>query len=218
MRLRAAIVTPGLRYEEADRRTRGASRLRRSSTAEFALALVFKQWRPTIGIGAVALGTISVLQFLYPGALPTLYPYNVRWFILVEVVVFVFLVKAIKDAHTYFEAMDAPMPALRFVRGEGRYDGKIIVVMQRTRAMEAHTCLTLYCGSSGAEQPLCIMVTLPTHDDVHVLAEPLWPIDKLRPYFEEESRRQRLYALPYVSADMLDEIGRLKVVVDEQES
>ena len=170
----------------------------RRGISDFALKLVFRDWRllpvsfTGLGIGGSIIGHVG------SDAWSLTYT-----FILMGVMVaFTIIAKCISFAYTLYEKETAKLQAIRFIKGDGLNDGNTIIVLARADGFSKGQLITLFCESSGAKQPIFIS-EITAINPGEILAIPITdvPDEEIRKYFEEESRRKMLYATSEVSSE-----------------
>ncbi len=165
--------------------------------SDFALRLVFRDWNifsvifTGIGLGAAIIAhqqtdwwTISHTAIL------------VVFMIFLSV-----LAKCISFAFSLYQKESPRLHAERFVRGDGLNAGNTIIVLGYAEGFSKGQLLTLFCESSGARQPILVL-EITAVNEREIQAVPIVDVSdqEIRKYFEEESRRQMLFAEPKVTS------------------
>ena len=116
-----------------------------------------------------------------------------------------FIIKLLRQASNYFESYLAPVKVIRKATGEGIYDGYSIVVLERAPYLQNNILLTLFCKSSGANQPICILRIVSIHNGeaFAIVSIPNESDINLNQFFEEHARREGLFALPLVDNEVV---------------
>jgi len=147
---------------------------------------------------------LPIIVFLFPS--DVLQKLSLKWKIMLMIFLatFGFILKILKQFYKYYLSYLSPIKVIRKVQGDGMYTGSSIIVLENPGYLRDNTMLTLISESSGACQPICILKIIKSQRDEDMLAiqiipsEDKYPIDK---YFDEESRRKSLYALPLLNME-----------------
>ena len=156
--------------------------------------LLFSEWSYLATFGSIA----SIVPFLagnsYLG-----WSFEKSSAVALIIFLIVFMFKVCKQAYTYFVYYHKPMRAISMLNGEGFYEGKIIIVLSTHTQMQNGTLLTLFCNSSGAQQPIAILHVIDS-DKNQINSEVFISASDLKKYFEEHSRKNALFATPIISS------------------
>jgi hypothetical protein len=112
------------------------------------------------------------------------------------------LIKVLKQFFGYFQGFRKPIKVKKMVQGDGIYKGINVIVLENDNLNRDGTLVTLYCKSSGAKQPICILELIDTSNDEDIVARAIYPPEKfleLDKYFNEESRKKSLFATPLIN-------------------
>lgn len=166
--------------------------------SDFALRLVFRDW----GLRSVFVTGLGI------GAALIAHQQTEWWTITHTIVLISFLVlisvigKCIGFAFSLYQKEFPRLRALRFVKGDGLNSGNTIIVLSYSEGFSKGQLLTLFCESSGAKQPILVIEVNAVNEN-EIQAVPITGVTdhEIRKYFEEESRRQMLFAEPKVTSD-----------------
>lgn len=156
---------------------------------EYIIKILFEDWKAFEGIAGIA---VSGTAFLIPD-ISVISKFTV---LLIGFLV-IFILKLLKQFFKFFMNFHHPIKVVRKVQGDGLNLGMDLIVLEYQENLNVGLLMTLFCNSSGAEQPVCILevISCESGEDItakQIIPSPdIYPIDK---YFEEESRRKSLYA------------------------
>jgi len=104
------------------------------------------------------------------------------------VLVFIAYSKAISDES------GRKFKVIRMVKGEGFLEGHPLIELESSPHFEVNQLLTMYCYSSGATQPICILQIVEKNEKSALCQFDISDETIVRKYFEEEARRISLFA------------------------
>lgn len=165
--------------------------------SDFALKLVFLDWRlsavswTALGIGGAIVGHVGSENWSL----------SYTFVLMAAMVILSVISKCISFAFVLYRKQVPKLQALRFIKGDGFNKGNSIIVFSPAEGFSKGQLVTLFCESSGAKQPISILeITAVNHHEIQAVPITHIPDRTLRPYFEEESRRKKLYATSDVFA------------------
>lgn len=160
----------------------------------FAAKLAFEGWgHATSFAGALA---IPLAYFFAPSYWES-WKFRLALFIVVGLLCL--LAKTVRQSFDYFDSYYHPIRAVRIVPGEGLYAGKNLIVLEANPYIESQTLMTLYCASTGAQQPIGLLKVLSNSaSGSEMTTVELAAIPDINKYFNEKARHEKLYALPLV--------------------
>lgn len=166
--------------------------------SDFTLRLIFRNW----GIKSILVTGMGL------GAAIIAHQQTAWWSIKHTAILIAFMVlltvigKCISFAFSLYQSKSPKLGAIRFVKGDGLNAGNTIIVLEYAEGVCEKQLLTLFCESSGAKQPI-LVAEINAVNENEVQAVPITDIHdhEIRKYFEEESRRQMLFAEPKVTSD-----------------
>jgi len=171
---------------------------------EYFIKVLFKDWKAFEGIGGII---VSATAFLIP---ETELTDKIK--ILIIGFVVIFFLKLAKQFYKYFMDFNHPIKVIRKVQGDGGYSKIDIIVMENQENIESGMLLTLFCNSSGAEQPVCILEVLSSERGKEIVAKQVIPSPEkysINKYFEEEARRKSLYAKTIVNSNIINSFQKI---------
>jgi hypothetical protein len=166
---------------------------------EYIIKILFQDWKALEGIGSIL---VSCIAFLPSSELPTS-----KITVLIFGFGLIFILKIIKQFYKFYMNFHYPIKVLRKVQGDGGNLGYDIIVMENQENINVGLLVTLFCNSSGAEQPVCILEILSCDKGHDITAKQIIPspdIYSINKYFEEESRRKSLYARTLISQNNIN--------------
>lgn len=172
---------------------------------EYIIKILFKDWKAFEGISGIL---VSATAFLIPDIKS---PDKIEILIIGATVIF--FVKVVKQFYKYFMNFYHPIKVVRKVQGDGGYSGIEIIVLHNQENVDIGMLLTLFCNSSGAEQPVCILEVLSCENGKEIIAKQVIPMtDKysIDKYFEEDSRKKSLYAKTIVNSNIINSFQKIK--------
>ena len=166
--------------------------------SDFALRLIFRDW----GFRSALVTGLGI------GAALIAHQQTEWWAISHTAVLIGFMAlitvigKCIAFAFTLYQNEFPRLHAQRFVKGDGLNSGNTIIVFCYAEGFSKGQLLTLFCESSGAKQPI-LVAEVNAVNEKEIQAVPITDVSdhEIRKYFEEESRRQMLFAEPKVTSD-----------------
>ncbi|MFC1565083.1 hypothetical protein ACFL6G_09115, partial [candidate division KSB1 bacterium] len=156
-------------------------------------------------------GIIAILIGLIAFFLPQSVDYKSKILIICCGIIFVFIIKLIRQLYNLFSNMHSPLKVVRKVQGEGAYEGKSVIVLENNGNLRDGLLLTLFSESSGAKQPLCLLLIIKAMKNEDILTIQFLPDEfkfDIEKYFEEDSRKKSLYALPFINYDEIMSFSR----------
>lgn len=127
-----------------------------------------------------------------------------------ELVMISFLFKLFKLIYRLYDKIDnrfQPLKAISLLSGEGGLKGRDIITFDRVYNVLHGTVITLYCGSSGANQAICLLRVIPSAAEEKLIAIREFPNDPdfdLSIYFNDRARREKLFAIPLYNVNELE--------------
>ncbi len=118
---------------------------------------------------------------------------NNKWYICGILFLISFISKIIGQYYGLFIKKDQKSIAIRIIQGDGLYKNKKIAVFENKLYVLKNDIVTLYCDSSGAPQPICLLRILDITETCIIADQYPEEIVLIDKYFEEDSRRKATY-------------------------
>lgn len=164
---------------------------------DFALQLVFREWNIiSVTFAGIGIGAAIIAH------------QQTHWWTIRHTAVLVLIMvlltvisKCISFAFSLYQKEALRLPAKRFVKGDGLNAGYTLIVFDYAEGFSKGQLLTLFCESSGTKQPILVAeINAVTKGEIQAVPIIDVPDHEIRKYFEEESRRQMLFAEPKVTS------------------
>lgn len=176
----------------------------KKSKTDFTWELITQKWN---FLGAIVsafgvAGGITTYTGLEKWGVTQAVIFTVFWLLLTA------LLRCVSFAYAQYNQSHMRIKADNLVAGEGLNKGVDLIVLEYREGFTVGQLITLYCSSSGADQPLFIAEIVAIHNDrIHAINFAGEKTSSYRKYFEEASRKEHLYAVPLVTSLSLNSLG-----------
>jgi hypothetical protein len=167
---------------------------------DFILSLVFRGWKNAFSIVSL----FGILGFILAPFMNTNWKMKYSIFISVGILFLSFLSKIIRQYYDFFVSKDVKPKAIRIIQGDGVYKGSNIIVFNNTSNVSKNEILTMYCESSGARQPICLLRVLDVTENEIITDQYPSDIESIDQYFSEESRKNATYFTKNIDSLLLE--------------
>ena len=157
---------------------------------------------------------LSILIPLVIFVMPESYELKTRFLLAIASFGVLFLLKVIKQFYGYYQGFLKPIKVIRMVQGDGVYIGQSIIILENPGYLRDNTLLTLFSKSSGAHQPICILKIVKVIKNEDILTIQIVPKGDqkyLSKYFDEDSRKHSLYAVPLINDDEISVFEQMNI-------
>lgn len=158
-------------------------------TGPFIISLIFHGWKNGISLASL----LGIVGFFLAPAMNSKWEIKYSFYIMAIGIIISFIYKVIKQYYQLFIKEDTKSIAIRIIEGDGLYSGKKVIVFCNNSNVSKNQILTMYCESSGAPQPICMLRVLDVTEKEIIADQYPVDIESIGKYFEEESRKKATY-------------------------
>jgi len=174
--------------------------MQNDKTGQFILHLLFHGWKNSISFASL----LGIIAFFVAPAMNTSWKIKYSIFISIGILILCFIVKVISQYYKAFIKDEFKPKAIRIIEGDGIYKGRKILVFSNDVYVSKNQILTMFCDSSGAPQPICMLRVLNITDKEIVVDQYPNDIELVDKYFDEESRKNSTYFSKNIDSVLLE--------------